>query len=130
MRYSHYFCRDYGGGKMNNYVAFSGGIDSTALALAMPDAIPVFTDTGWEFDELYAHIEKKGDMMSDERLDLRAEAIIGFLGLHIGVLTRNSERTKEQYPRTSEVLRALAEATKAARDVCINEMFGEKVEVK
>lgn len=41
-----------------NYVAFSGGIDSTALALAMPEAIPVFSDTGWEFDELYRHIER------------------------------------------------------------------------
>jgi hypothetical protein len=40
------------------YVAFSGGKDSTALALLMPDATPVFTDTGWEFDELYRHIEK------------------------------------------------------------------------
>lgn len=40
------------------YVAFSGGKDSTALALLMPDAIPVFTDTGWEFDALYAHVAK------------------------------------------------------------------------
>lgn len=39
-------------------VAFSGGIDSTALALLMDDALPVFTDTGDEFDELYAHIER------------------------------------------------------------------------
>lgn len=43
---------------MTAYVAFSGGKDSTALALTMPDAIPVFTDTGWEFDALYEHIEK------------------------------------------------------------------------
>ena len=68
--------------------------------------------------------------MPDEMLDLRAEAIIGFLGLHIGVLTRNAERTQEQYPRTSEVLRALAEATKAARELAIQEMFGEKSESK
>jgi hypothetical protein len=40
------------------YVAFSGGNDSTALALSMPDAIPIFTDTGWEFDETYEHIER------------------------------------------------------------------------
>jgi len=40
------------------YIAFSGGKDSTALALLMPDAIPVFTDTGAEFPELYAHIDK------------------------------------------------------------------------
>ena len=41
-----------------SYIAFSGGVDSTALALLMPDAIPVFTDTGWEFPETYAHIDK------------------------------------------------------------------------
>lgn len=42
----------------NQFVAFSGGKDSTALALLTPDATPVFTDTGWEFDEIYAHIER------------------------------------------------------------------------
>ena len=68
--------------------------------------------------------------MTDEKLDLRAEAIIGFLGLHIGVLTRNSERTQEQYPRTSEALRALAEATKAVRELAVQEMFGEKAAAK
>ena len=43
---------------MNQFVAFSGGNDSTALALLLPEATPVFTDTNWEFDELYAHIER------------------------------------------------------------------------
>ena len=41
---------------MTSYVAFSGGIDSTALALSEPDAVPVFTDTKWEFPEVYAHL--------------------------------------------------------------------------
>ncbi len=41
-----------------DYVAFSGGKDSTALALSMPKAIPVFTDTQWEHAELYEHIDK------------------------------------------------------------------------
>jgi len=40
------------------FIAFSGGIDSTALTLMIPAAVPVFADTRWEFDELYAHIEK------------------------------------------------------------------------
>lgn len=40
------------------YVAFSGGIDSTALALLMPDAELVFTDTGWEFPHVYEHLDK------------------------------------------------------------------------
>lgn len=44
--------------KITKIVAFSGGADSTAAAILDEDAIPVFTDTGWEFPELYAHIEK------------------------------------------------------------------------
>lgn len=40
------------------YLAYSGGKDSTAMALLMPDAIPVFTDTGWEFPELYTQMDK------------------------------------------------------------------------
>lgn len=43
---------------MKAFCAFSGGADSTALALLHPEATPVFTDTGWEFDELYEHIDK------------------------------------------------------------------------
>lgn len=43
---------------MTEYVAFSGGIDSTALALLMPDAELVFTDTGWEFPHVYEHLDK------------------------------------------------------------------------
>jgi len=43
---------------MTDYIAFSGGIDSTALALLMPDDTPVFTDTGWEFPHVYEHIDR------------------------------------------------------------------------
>lgn len=43
---------------MIDYVAFSGGVDSTALALLMPDATPVMTDTRWEFPDLYAHVAR------------------------------------------------------------------------
>jgi 3'-phosphoadenosine 5'-phosphosulfate sulfotransferase (PAPS reductase)/FAD synthetase len=43
---------------MKQFVSFSGGKDSTALALLYPDAIPVFTDTGWEFPELYAQMDQ------------------------------------------------------------------------
>lgn len=39
-------------------ISFSGGIDSTALGLLVPDAIPIFCDTHWEFPELYAHIDR------------------------------------------------------------------------
>lgn len=42
---------------MNKYVALSGGIDSTALALLEPDAQLIFTDTGWEFPELYQQLD-------------------------------------------------------------------------
>jgi len=37
------------------YVAFSGGVDSTALALLESEAVPIFADTGWEFPQIYAH---------------------------------------------------------------------------
>lgn len=43
---------------MRDYVALSGGIDSTALALLMYEAELVFTDTRDEFPELYAHLDK------------------------------------------------------------------------
>jgi len=43
---------------MSDFVAFSGGVDSTALVLLMPDATPIFTDTGWEFEHIYAHLDK------------------------------------------------------------------------
>jgi len=58
---------------MKKYVAFSGGKDSTALALIMPDAVPVFSDTGAEFPELYAHIEKFERVTGREVIRLKNE---------------------------------------------------------
>lgn len=58
---------------MTDYVAFSGGKDSTALALLMPDATPIFTDTGWEFDELYQHIERFQAVTGREVVRITAE---------------------------------------------------------
>jgi 3'-phosphoadenosine 5'-phosphosulfate sulfotransferase (PAPS reductase)/FAD synthetase len=48
------------------YVAFSGGKDSTALALLFPDAIPIFTDTGWEHQPVYDHIDRFEQMTGRE----------------------------------------------------------------
>lgn len=43
---------------VNQFVSFSGGKDSTALALLLPDAVPIFADTGREFRPIYEHIKK------------------------------------------------------------------------
>lgn len=45
-------------GRLMQIISFSGGIDSTALALLVPDATLIFCDTHWEFPQLYSHIEK------------------------------------------------------------------------
>ena len=58
---------------MKDYVAFSGGKDSTALALLLPDSIPVFTDTGAEFPEMYQHIEKFEQVTGREVLRLKSK---------------------------------------------------------
>lgn len=54
------------------FCAFSGGIDSTALALTFPEAIPVFTDTGDEFDHVYAHLEKFEQVTGRQVVRIRA----------------------------------------------------------
>ena len=56
-----------------DFVAFSGGKDSTALALLMEDATPVFTDTGWEFDEVYEHIDKFERVTGRDVIRLQSE---------------------------------------------------------
>lgn len=43
---------------MKTFVAFSGGKDSTALALLECDATPIFTDTVFEFQEVYQHLNR------------------------------------------------------------------------
>jgi len=58
---------------MNQFIAFSGGKDSTALALLVPDATPVFTDTGWEFPHVYEHIERFEQVTGREVVRLRNE---------------------------------------------------------
>lgn len=51
-------------------VAFSGGVDSTSLALICEDAIPIFTDTKWEFSETYNHIAKFEEITGREVLKI------------------------------------------------------------
>lgn len=43
---------------MMAYVALSGGIDSTALALLCEEAQLIFTDTGWEHQPIYDQLNK------------------------------------------------------------------------
>lgn len=59
---------------MSKFVAFSGGIDSTALALLEPDAQPIFTDTMWEFPDLYAHIARFEVVTGREVIRLKRSA--------------------------------------------------------
>jgi len=56
---------------MTEYIAFSGGKDSTALALLLPDAVPVFADTGWEFQAIYDHIAKFEQVTGRQVIRLR-----------------------------------------------------------
>ena len=58
---------------MKQFVSFSGGKDSTALALLMPEATPIFADTGWEFPQLYQHIEKFERVTNREVIRVRRE---------------------------------------------------------
>lgn len=58
---------------MNKYIAFSGGKDSTALALLFPDSIPVFTDTGAEFPETHEHIDRFEQVTSRKVLKLKSK---------------------------------------------------------
>lgn len=58
---------------MSDYVAFSGGKDSTALCLVMQDTIPVFTDTGWEHEQVYAHIDKFERVMGREVVRIKSK---------------------------------------------------------
>lgn len=58
-------------------VSFSGGKDSTALAILEPDAMPVFVDTEWEFDEIYQHIEKFESITGRKVLRLSGRDLYG-----------------------------------------------------
>ena len=62
---------------MSDYVAFSGGVDSTALALLMPDATPIFTDTGWEFDHVYAHLDRFEEMTGRKVIRIKHDDYAG-----------------------------------------------------
>ena len=62
---------------MNSYIALSGGIDSTALALMVEDAQPVFTDTGWEFPELYEHLAKFEQVTGREIIRIKHKKFSG-----------------------------------------------------
>jgi hypothetical protein len=58
-------------------VSFSGGKDSTALAILEADAMPVFVDTEWEFDEIYQHIERFEKVTGREVLKLKGKDLYG-----------------------------------------------------
>lgn len=56
------------------FIAFSGGVESTAMTLMFhKKATPIFTDTGWEHDELHKQIEKVERTLGIEVVKLRRE---------------------------------------------------------
>ena len=61
---------------VNHVVSFSGGKDSTAMLLVMlergePIHSVVFFDTGWEFPQMYEHIDKVEDYTGIKIVKLR-----------------------------------------------------------
>jgi 3'-phosphoadenosine 5'-phosphosulfate sulfotransferase (PAPS reductase)/FAD synthetase len=58
---------------MDNFISFSGGKDSTALAALMPQGIPIFADTGAEFPETYAHLDRFEEITGREVVRLKSK---------------------------------------------------------
>lgn len=57
---------------MSDYIAFSGGVESTTmLAMFHHKATAVFTDTGFEHDELYRQIERVEQQLGIEVVRVR-----------------------------------------------------------
>jgi hypothetical protein len=63
--------------EMNKILSFSGGKDSTALAILETDAQPVFVDTQWEFDEIYQHIERFENVTGRKVIKLSGKDLYG-----------------------------------------------------
>lgn len=59
---------------MNSYIAFSGGVESTAMALMFSKkSQPIFTDTGWEHRELYDWIAKVEEKIGVDVLRIKRD---------------------------------------------------------
>ena len=69
---------------MNNIISLSGGKDSTAMLLMMIEKkikidYIVFFDTGWEFPEMYKHIDKLEKYINRKITRLKSEDTFGEL---------------------------------------------------
>jgi len=74
-----------------SFIAFSGGVESTTLALMFGHrATPVFTDTGWEHPEMY------------DRIDRVEEVLRGIHGDEFRVMRLTADESLPDYIRRSK----------------------------
>ena len=82
---------------MINIVSFGGGVQSTALAAMVLEGVVerpdlwLFSDTGDEPEEVYTHVERWGNILTDAGMDFRTVSRYGeekFQSLSDHVLTR------------------------------------------
>jgi len=108
---------------MKKFVAFSGGKDSTALALLMEDAQLIFTDTKWEYPEVYQHLDKFEQITGREVLRLTHPDYPGGLteiySLACDILEMENATAKELLPTAQKLANMVIEnkATEATLNI-------------
>ncbi|MCK9479288.1 MAG: phosphoadenosine phosphosulfate reductase family protein [Firmicutes bacterium] len=88
--------------KEYHVVSLSGGKDSTAMLLAMleknmPIDLILFCDTGLEFPEMYAHLDKLEKFIGRKITRVRAERSFEYYFLHAPIKRRNEAQFCVQF---------------------------------